>query len=125
MADSSFDVVSELNYQEVTNAINQALKEIIHRYDLKNSKSEIILNEKENKIDLNSADDYKIKAVLEKDSSVMQFFWLFQLEALSTVIHGVICGIFIEFAKGRIVKTSFNKKIATCIHYQGADADVD
>ncbi len=50
---------------EVSNAIQQALKEVITRYDLKDSKSSIELNEKEKKIELASADDYKLKAVIE------------------------------------------------------------
>lgn len=50
---------------EVSNAIQQALKEVTTRYDLKDSKSSIELNEKEKKIELASADDYKLKAVIE------------------------------------------------------------
>ena len=61
--DNSFDVVSKLEMPEVINAISQALKEIIGRYDLKDSKSSIDLNEKDLKIILASDDDYKIKAV--------------------------------------------------------------
>lgn len=61
--DNSFDVVSKLEMPEVINAISQALKEIIGRYDLKDSKSSIELNEKDLKIILASDDDYKIKAV--------------------------------------------------------------
>ena len=42
MADgSSFDIVSEVNLQEVDNAVNQARKEIGQRYDFKGSKSSI------------------------------------------------------------------------------------
>ena len=37
MADSSFDIVSEINLQEMDNAINQAQKEIGTRYDFKGS----------------------------------------------------------------------------------------
>jgi hypothetical protein len=65
MPDNSFDVVSEIVMPEVNNAIQQAMKEIITRYDLKDSKSNIELNEKEKKIVLSSADDYKLKAVTE------------------------------------------------------------
>jgi hypothetical protein len=64
-ADNSFDIVSKIEMPEVVNAIQQALKEIQTRYDLKDSKSNIELNEKDNKITLTSADDYKIKAVRE------------------------------------------------------------
>jgi len=65
MPDNSFDVVSKIDLAEVNNAIQQALKEIQTRYDLKNSKSEIQLNEKDHKILLESADEFKLKAVTE------------------------------------------------------------
>jgi uncharacterized protein YajQ (UPF0234 family) len=65
MPDNSFDVVSKIELPEVSNAIQQALKEIQQRYDLKNSNSSIQLVEKDNKILLASADDFKLKAVIE------------------------------------------------------------
>jgi uncharacterized protein YajQ (UPF0234 family) len=65
MPDNSFDVVSKIELPEVHNAIQQALKEILQRYDLKDSKSSIELNEKDHKILLASADEYKLKAVIE------------------------------------------------------------
>jgi uncharacterized protein YajQ (UPF0234 family) len=65
MADNSFDVVSKVEIPEVVNAIQQAQKEIITRYDLKDSKSTIDLNEKDMKILLASSDDFKIKAVID------------------------------------------------------------
>jgi cyclic-di-GMP-binding protein len=65
MPDNSFDVVSKIDLSEVSNSVQQAMKEIITRYDLKDSKSSIELREKENKILLASADEYKLKAVIE------------------------------------------------------------
>lgn len=65
MPENSFDIVSVIEMPEVVNAINQASKEIITRYDLKDSKSEIVLNEKEKKITLASKDEFKLKAVVE------------------------------------------------------------
>ena len=65
MADNSFDVVSKIEMPEVLNAIQQSLKEIQTRFDLKDSKSNIELIEKDNKIILTSVDDYKVKAVRE------------------------------------------------------------
>lgn len=62
MADNSFDVVSKVDPQEVLNAVQQALKEVHQRFDLKNSKSDIQLEGKEALV-LTSADDYKLKAV--------------------------------------------------------------
>ena len=66
MADSfSFDIVSEVDLQEVDNAVNQARKEIAQRYDFKGSKSAIDLNVKERTIALLSDDDFKIRSVLD------------------------------------------------------------
>jgi cyclic-di-GMP-binding protein len=65
MADSSFDIASKVDDQEIDNAINQALKEINNRYDLKDSKSDIEFNHADKKIVLTSCDDFKIKFVLE------------------------------------------------------------
>lgn len=59
----SFDVVSEINLQEVDNAINQALKEVKQRYDFKGSKTEIELVKEEVKI--LSDDEYKLNAVID------------------------------------------------------------
>ncbi len=66
MADtSSFDVVSKVDMQEVDNALNQARKEIIQRYDFKGSKTSIELKQKEFEIVLISDDDFKMKAVVD------------------------------------------------------------
>ena len=62
MAENSFDIVSKVDLQEVSNAIQNALKEIHTRFDLKNTKSDIQLEGKD-AIVLSSADDYKLKAV--------------------------------------------------------------
>src|SRR5947209_2189563 len=62
MAENSFDIVSKVDLQEVTNAIQQALKEIHTRYDLKDSKSDIQLEGKDALV-LHSADEFKLKAV--------------------------------------------------------------
>lgn len=60
---NSFDVVSQVDMQEVDNAINQALKEINQRYDFKNSKVEIELGEEE--IKLLADDEFKMDAVID------------------------------------------------------------
>ena len=65
MPDNSFDVVSIVDMPEVLNAVQQARKEVQTRFDLKASKSEIELNEKDKKIVINSIDDFKLKAVVE------------------------------------------------------------
>ena len=65
MPDNSFDIVSKIELPEVSNAVQQALKEIQQRYDLKDSHSSIELQEKENKLILHSADEFKLKAVVD------------------------------------------------------------
>ena len=65
MPDNSFDVVSKIDLAEVSNAMQQAMKEIIQRYDLKDSHSNIELKEKDLKLILASQDEYKLKAVTE------------------------------------------------------------
>jgi uncharacterized protein YajQ (UPF0234 family) len=65
MPDNTFDVVSKIELPEVSNAIQQALKEIEQRYDLKNSHSSIELSEKEHKVLLQSQDEFKLKAVID------------------------------------------------------------
>src|SRR5690242_707552 len=62
MPENSFDIVSKIDLQEVSNAIQHALKEIHTRFDLKDSKSNIELEGKE-VIVLHSIDEFKLKAV--------------------------------------------------------------
>jgi hypothetical protein len=59
----SFDIVSEVESQEVDNAVNQTRKEVAQRYDFKGTQTEIELDK--NEIRLTSDDDYKVKAVVE------------------------------------------------------------
>lgn len=59
----SFDVVSKADLQEVDNAINQAIKEIIGRYDFKGTKSEI--KRQDNILTLLGDDDYKLTALID------------------------------------------------------------
>jgi hypothetical protein len=61
MAESSFDIVSSVDLQEVKNAIGQAMKEIVTRFDLKGSGSEVSLQGEE--LLVVSNDDFKLKAV--------------------------------------------------------------
>src|SRR5258708_1081149 len=65
MPDNSFDVVSKIELPEVSKALQQALKEIQQRYDLKDSKSSIELNEKESKLVLHSADEFTLRAITD------------------------------------------------------------
>jgi uncharacterized protein YajQ (UPF0234 family) len=62
---SSFDVTTGVDLQEVDNAVNQAQKEITQRYDFKGSPAKIELQRAENKIMLEAEGDYKMTAVLD------------------------------------------------------------
>lgn len=61
--DSSFDIVSEVDLQEVKNAVNQTEKEIRQRFDFKGSKSELSLEGEEIKIIAD--DEFKLKSVVD------------------------------------------------------------
>ena len=65
MPENTFDIVSKIDLNEVLNAVQQTAKEVQTRYDLKDSKSSVELNEKDHKILLASSDEYKLKAVTE------------------------------------------------------------
>jgi len=65
MPQNSFDIVSRVEMPEIHNAINQTMKEVHTRYDLKGTKSSIELDEKENTIVIASDDDFKLKAVAD------------------------------------------------------------
>ena len=64
MPENTFDIVSQIKLQEVANAIQQALKEIHTRFDLKDSKSNVEMEGKD-AIVLSSVDEYKLKAVTD------------------------------------------------------------
>ena len=81
----SFDIVSKVDLQEVTNAIQQALKEVHQRYDLKDSKSDIQLEGKEALV-LSSADDFKLKAV----NDVLQSKLVKRNVPLKALLYGAI-----------------------------------
>src|SRR2546427_12438708 len=62
-AENSFDIVCKVDMQEVTNALDQARREIETRYDLKGSKNELTLEKTD--ITVTAADDMKLKAVVD------------------------------------------------------------
>lgn len=61
----SFDIVSEVDLQEMDNAVNQANKELAQRYDFKNSKFSIAYDRKEKKVTLIADDDFKLRALTD------------------------------------------------------------
>jgi uncharacterized protein YajQ (UPF0234 family) len=62
---NSFDIVSEVNMQEVDNALNQAQKEVAQRYDLKDSKSTITFDQKEKTVTVSSLNEFTLKSVVD------------------------------------------------------------
>jgi hypothetical protein len=61
----SFDITSNVDLQEVDNALNQARKEVAQRYDFKGSRASIEFDAKESKLTLVADDDFKLNALWE------------------------------------------------------------
>lgn len=62
-SESSFDIVSKMDMQELTNAVHQTEKEIDNRFDFKNSKSSLKLEK--DALVIASEDEYKLNAVID------------------------------------------------------------
>src|SRR5690348_1674336 len=86
MPDNSFDIVSKIELPEVSNAVQQAMKEVQQRYDLKASNSNIELKEKENKILLQSKDEFSLKAVTQ----ILEQKLVKRSVPLKGLVHGTI-----------------------------------
>ena len=86
MPENTFDIVSKIDLAEVVNAIQQAQKELITRFDLKDSHSSINLNEKDSKITLASKDEFKLKAVIE----ILELKLTKRKVPLKGLIHGTV-----------------------------------
>lgn len=84
-SDNSFDIVSKVDLQEVSNAIQNALKEVHTRFDLKDSKSDIQLEGKE-AIILTSVDEYKLKAV----NDILQSKLVKRGVPIKSLVYGVV-----------------------------------
>ena len=97
MPDNTFDIVSKIDLQEVSNAIQQALKEVHTRFDLKDSKSNIELEK--DAIVLQYADEYKLKAV----NDVLQQKLVKRGVPIKNVNYGVV-----ESAAGGTAKRHVN-----------------
>jgi cyclic-di-GMP-binding protein len=65
MPQASFDIVSKIDLQEVLNAVQQTLKEVQQRYDLKGTGSTVELDQANNKIVVHSPDEFTLKQVLD------------------------------------------------------------
>lgn len=101
----TFDIVSQVDRQEVDNAVNQTRKEVGQRYDFKGSKTEIQLDK--SAIHIVSDDDYKVKAVVD----VLQSKLTRRGVSLKALVYGPI-----ERAAGGLAKQTVTVQ-------QGIDAD--
>ncbi len=61
----SFDIVSEINFQEVDNALNQSRKEVLQRYDFKGIATSLELDEKGKTITITTGDDFHLKSAVD------------------------------------------------------------
>ena len=61
----SFDITSNVDLQEVDNALNQAKKEVAQRYDFKGAKASIDFEAKDSKLILTADDEFKLNALWE------------------------------------------------------------
>jgi len=101
----SFDVVSQVDRQEIDNAINQARKEISQRYDFKGTKTEIVLEK--DQLQIISDDDFRVKAVVD----VLQSKMVRRNVPLKALVYGKI-----EPAAGGLAKQTITVQ-------QGIDTD--
>ncbi len=130
--DHFFDIVSKLDFQEVTNAVNSALKEIRNRFDFRNSRVDILLEK--DKLTLVADDDFKIKGLrqvleekLVKRSVSLKALSYGKIEnAAGRTVHQVATfqvGIPIEKAR-EIVKLIKGQKFKAQVAIQGEEVRV-
>src|SRR5574337_540120 len=101
----SFDVVSQVDPQEVDNALNQTRKEVAQRYDFKGTRTEI--RQEKDAIHVVSDDDFKVKAVVD----ILQSKLVRRGVSLKALVYGKI-----EPAAGGLAKQTITVQ-------QGIDAD--
>jgi len=65
MAQNSFDIVSQVDLQEVDNAVQQAIKEISQRFDFKGKLAKVEFDRNEKKILLSAENDFVLKSIIE------------------------------------------------------------
>ncbi len=99
---NSFDIVSEVNMQEVDNALNQARKEVLTRYDFKDSKTTIDFAEKEKEVTLHTEDEFRLKAVVD----ILQNKFIKRGIAIKTLKYGAI-----ETATGSTVRQKITLQV--------------
>ena len=117
MADSSFDVVSKVDRQEVDNALNQTAKELSQRFDFKGTGANIAWSGE--KIELKAGSEDRVKAVLDvfKEKLIKRSISLKTLDAGEPQLSGKEYKISAEVKEG--ISQDNAKKVAKLIRDEG------
>jgi uncharacterized protein YajQ (UPF0234 family) len=117
VADSSFDVVSKVDRQEVDNALNQAGRELSQRFDFKNTGAEISWSGE--KIEMKANSEERVKAILDvfKEKLIKRQISLKALDAGEPQLSGKEYKIFATIAEG--ISQDNAKKVSKVIRDQG------
>ncbi|MEK9657706.1 MAG: YajQ family cyclic di-GMP-binding protein [bacterium] len=128
-SDHSFDVVCEIDAQEVTNALEQAKRETTQRYDLKDAKASLDYDSQKHQVILKAQDEYKVRAILDifKQKLIKRDISIKALKVsdperiggdFSKIEIGIQQGIEQEFSK-KIVKAIKEAKLKVQAQIQG------
>ncbi|MFN7311764.1 MAG: YajQ family cyclic di-GMP-binding protein [Vampirovibrionales bacterium] len=133
--DATFDVVSEFDAQELTNAVDQASRDINARFDLKDTATELVLNKED--ITITTANDFALQNVLQilEEKIIKRSLSPFLLDAQSNAIEHALgnrvrqviklnCGIDKELAK-KIVSEIKETKLKVQASIQGEQVRVN
>ncbi|GAA0430433.1 YajQ family cyclic di-GMP-binding protein [Streptomyces luteireticuli] len=117
MADSSFDIVSKVERQEVDNALNQAAKEISQRYDFKGADASIAWSGE--KIEMRANGEDRVKAILDifQSKLIKRGISLKSLDAGEPQLSGKEYKIFASIEEG--ISQENAKKVAKIIRDEG------
>ncbi|MFJ1703221.1 YajQ family cyclic di-GMP-binding protein [Kitasatospora sp. NPDC088346] len=117
MADSSFDIVSKVEWQEVDNAINQTSREISTRFDFKNVGAEI--KRSGEKIEMKANGEERVKAILDvlKDKFIKRGLSLKAMDAGDPQLSGKEYKISVDIKEG--ITQDDAKKVAKIIRDEG------
>ncbi|HEX3828393.1 MAG TPA: YajQ family cyclic di-GMP-binding protein [Sporichthyaceae bacterium] len=117
MADSSFDVVSKVDRQEVDNALNQVDREIAQRFDFKNTGAQIGWSGE--KIEMKAQSEDRVKAILDvlKEKLIKRQVSLKALDAAEPQLSGKEYKIFATIKEG--ISADNAKKVSKIIRDEG------
>ncbi len=127
--DNSFDIVSQVDMQEVDNAVQQAAKELVQRYDLKDTKSQISLDKGGATITVTAPDDFVMRQVVDvlntklvrRDIDLKAVGWNKPESASGGTVRmvgGIVNGIEADLAR-RINKDIRDQKLKVKVQIEG------